>query len=111
MKMLNTFEAKFDDMSGQGARCATSAQSILLAALSGDPHMSVTRLLGGAHGTCWKRPCPGRRSAALARDEIELLVQVNGKLRGVRVSPAAAHGVEGLSAQPQRVQRFVAGQS
>jgi len=57
----------------------------------------------------WPEPDP----AALEQDEIELVVQVNGKLRGsIRVSKAADRSaIERLALANPNVQRFVAGQN
>jgi leucyl-tRNA synthetase len=56
----------------------------------------------------WPEPDP----AALEQDEIELVVQVNGKLRGsIRVPKAAERGaIEALALANPNVQKFVAGQ-
>jgi leucyl-tRNA synthetase len=40
--------------------------------------------------TCWMRPWPTVDDDALVQDEIELMLQVNGKLRGAIHVPAAA---------------------
>jgi leucyl-tRNA synthetase len=57
----------------------------------------------------WPEPDP----AALEQDEVELVVQVNGKLRGsIRVPKAADRGaIEQLARANPNVQRFVAGQN
>jgi leucyl-tRNA synthetase len=57
----------------------------------------------------WPEPDP----AALEQDEVELVVQVNGKLRGsIRVPKAADRAaIEELARANPNVQRFVAGQS
>jgi leucyl-tRNA synthetase len=57
----------------------------------------------------WPEPDP----AALEQDEIELVVQVNGKLRGSIKVPKAADraSIEGLALANPNVQRFVAGQN
>jgi leucyl-tRNA synthetase len=57
----------------------------------------------------WPQPDP----AALEQDEVELVVQVNGKLRGsIRVPKAADRGaIEGLALANPNVQKFVAGQN
>jgi leucyl-tRNA synthetase len=56
----------------------------------------------------WPEPDP----AALEQDEVELVVQVNGKLRGsIRVPKTADRAaIEGLALANPNVQRFVAGQ-
>jgi leucyl-tRNA synthetase len=58
-------------------------------------------------------PWPEPDAAALDRDEIELVVQVNGKLRGsIRVPKAADRAaIEELARANPNVQRFVAGQN
>jgi leucyl-tRNA synthetase len=43
-----------------------------------------------AHGSLLDTPWPAADEAALAQDEIELVLQVNGKLRGALRVPAAA---------------------
>jgi leucyl-tRNA synthetase len=57
----------------------------------------------------WPQPDP----AALEQEEIELVVQVNGKLRGsIRVPKAAdRNAIEELARANPNVQRFVAGQN
>ena len=57
-------------------------------------------------------PWPEPEAAALEQDEVELVVQVNGKLRGsIRVPKAADRGaIEGLALANPNVQKFVAGQ-
>jgi leucyl-tRNA synthetase len=57
----------------------------------------------------WPEPDPD----ALEQDEVELVVQVNGKLRGsIRVSKAAdRNAIEGLALANPNVQKFIAGQS
>jgi leucyl-tRNA synthetase len=56
----------------------------------------------------WPEPDP----AALEQDEVELVVQVNGKLRGsIRVPRAAGRAeIEGLALANPNVRKFVAGQ-
>jgi leucyl-tRNA synthetase len=57
----------------------------------------------------WPEPDP----AALEQDEVELVVQVNGKLRGsIRVPKQAdKSAIEALAMANSNVQKFVAGQS
>ncbi len=57
----------------------------------------------------WPEPDP----AALEQDEVELVVQVNGKLRGSIVVPKQADKatIENLALSNANVQRFVAGQN
>jgi leucyl-tRNA synthetase len=59
-----------------------------------------------------KAPWPEPDASALERDEVELVVQVNGKLRGsIRVPRAAGRAeIEGLALANPNVRKFVAGQ-
>ena len=58
-------------------------------------------------------PWPDPDPAALEQDEVELVVQVNGKLRGsIRVPKAADRAaIEQFARANPNVQRFVAGQT
>ena len=48
--------------------------------------------------------------AALIADEIELMLQVNGKLRGsIRVAQAAREDIEKLAAEQEEVARYLEG--
>ncbi|HZQ73121.1 MAG TPA: leucine--tRNA ligase [Burkholderiales bacterium] len=89
--------------------------SILLRLLSPiAPHLShhLWRELGFGEDIM-KAPWPEADPAALEQDEVELVVQVNGKLRGsIRVPKAADRAaIEGLALANANVQRFVAGQN
>jgi len=109
MKILNALEElpEWDATSKEGL-------SILLRLLSPiAPHIThhLWRELGfGAD--IMRAPWPEPDPAALEQDEVELVVQVNGKLRGsIRVPKAADRGaIEGLALANPNVQRFVAGQ-
>ncbi|MFZ5555222.1 MAG: leucine--tRNA ligase [Pseudomonadota bacterium] len=88
--------------------------SILLRLLSPiTPHIThaLWRELNFA-GDIIDAPWPEHDEAALATDEIELVIQVNGKLRGQLRVPAAADkaAVEQLALASEPAQKFVAGQ-
>jgi leucyl-tRNA synthetase len=117
MKILNALEElpEWDATSKEGL-------SILLRLLSPiAPHIThhLWRELGfwkqfpGAGEDIMDAPWPQPDPAALEQDEIELVVQVNGKLRGsIRVPKAADRGaIEGLALANPNVQKFVAGQN
>jgi leucyl-tRNA synthetase len=94
MKMLNTLEDVRADAAGS-ASLAREGLSILLRVLYPVvPHATwvLWRELGfaDAHGDLIDAPWPAVDEKALARDEIELVLQVNGKLRGKLVVPATA---------------------
>ncbi|HET7672402.1 MAG TPA: leucine--tRNA ligase [Burkholderiales bacterium] len=110
MKILNALDElpEWDETSREG-------MSILLRLLSPiAPHIThrLWRELGFGEDVMqapWPQPDP----AALEQDELELVVQVNGKLRGsIRVPKAADRAaIEGLALANPNVQRFVAGQN
>ncbi len=114
MKMLNTLEgAKFDAASAAVAR---ECYGILLRVLYPiAPHIthSLWNELGyqREHGYSLDAPWPQPAADALAADEIELVVQVNGKLRGAIRVPAGADkaAIEAAALADADVQRFVEG--
>jgi leucyl-tRNA synthetase len=59
------------------------------------------------------QPWPAVDARALIQDEIELVVQVNGKLRGhIRVPTSATReSIEALALKDEAVQKFVNGQT
>jgi len=112
MKILNALER------AAGAAAAANptpseGMSILLRLLSPiAPHITheLWRALGYGEDILhapWPEPDP----AALEQDEIELVVQVNGKLRGnIRVAKTAARdAIEAAAIANEQVQKFVAG--
>ena len=110
MKILNALEElpEWDATSREGL-------SILLRLLSPiAPHIThqLWRELGFGEDVM-SAPWPEPDAAALDQDEVELVVQVNGKLRGsIRVPKAADRGaIEGLALANPNVQKFVAGQN
>ena len=110
MKILNALEAlpEWDETSREGL-------SILIRLLSPiAPHIThhLWRELGFGEDVM-RAPWPEPDSAALEQDEIELVVQVNGKLRGSIKVPKAADraAIEQLARANPNVQRFVAGQN
>ncbi len=110
MKILNALE-KLD---GRTA-AAEEGLSVLLRVLAPiTPHVChhLWRSLGFGEdvmAAAWPEPDP----AALEQDEVELVVQVNGKLRGsIRVPKAAdTPTIEGLALANPNVQRSIAGQA
>ena len=105
MKILNALER---------SPSAPRSLSILLRLLSPiTPHIThrIWRELDFGEDIM-KAPWPEPDAAALEQDEVELVVQVNGKLRGsIRVPKAADRAaIEELARANPNVQRFVAGQ-
>jgi leucyl-tRNA synthetase len=115
MKMLNTLEALPMDASGAAA-CEREGLSILLRVLYPVvPHIAWTlwRDLGYAakHGDLIDAKWPEVDPAALAQDEIELVLQVNGKVRGKLVVPSTADkvSIEAAAASAPEVLKHAAG--
>jgi leucyl-tRNA synthetase len=113
MKMLNAIEAS-KLTSGPVLR---ECMNILLRTLYPlAPHVThvlweelgYAREMGDLLDAPWPQPDP----AALVQDEIELVVQVNGKLRGsIRVPSSADRGViEAAALDDAQIRKFVAGQ-
>ncbi|MBL8512852.1 MAG: leucine--tRNA ligase [Betaproteobacteria bacterium] len=91
MKLLNTLE----DQRGVSASVLREGVSILLRVLyPACPHLTHALWddLGftAIHGPILDAPWPEPDSAALEQDEVEMVVQVNGKLRGHITVPKAA---------------------
>ena len=96
MKMLNTLEdANLSDSASDAAALAECVSILLRVLYPVCPHIShqLWADLGfaQAHGDLLDAAWPAVDDAALQRDEIELMLQVNGKLRGaVLVSSSAS---------------------
>jgi leucyl-tRNA synthetase len=110
MKILNALER-----ADPGADSSREGLSILLRLLSPiAPHISHRLWLDLQFGEdVMHAPWPQADARALEQDEVELVVQVNGKLRGsIRVPKKAdKSAIESLAMANPNVQRFVAGQS
>jgi len=110
MKMLNTLESA----GSASAAAVTESFGIVLRVLYPvTPHIThaLWKELGYAavHGPLIDAPWPQVDEAALVRDEIELMVQVNGKLRGAIRVPADADraSIEALVMADEAVRKFV----
>jgi len=114
MKILNALERAAGAGTASGAVLA-EGMSVLLRLLSPiSPHIThaLWRELGYGEDilhASWPEPDP----AALEQEEIELVVQVNGKLRGnIRVAKTAGKdAIEAAAIASEQVQKFVAGQT
>jgi leucyl-tRNA synthetase len=116
MKLLNALEAFEADGSAGDAAVLAEGLSVLLRALyPACPHLTwaLWRELGfaRAQGELLDAPWPQVDEAALVQDEIELVLQVNGKHRGVLCVPAQAarEEIEQRAADSPEVQRFAEG--
>ena len=94
MKMLNTLEAIPADVAGADALVGEGLSILLRVIYPVVPHMTwvLWNDLGFAarFGDLLNAPWPAVDNAALAREEIELVLQVNGKTRGKLSVPSSA---------------------
>jgi leucyl-tRNA synthetase len=115
MKMLNTLEAAPPDARGFAAFAHEGASILLRVLYPVAPHATWTlwRDLGYAaiHDDLLDAPWPEVDAHALAREEVELVLQVNGKLRGKLVVPANADkdAIEAAAKASPEVGRHAAG--
>jgi leucyl-tRNA synthetase len=119
MKILNALERTAGAAKHNAAAAAAAIQvegmSILLRLLAPiSPHVTheLWRELGYGEDilrAAWPEPDP----SALEQDEIELVVQVNGKLRGsIRIAKnTGKDAIEAAALANEQVRKFVAGQS
>ncbi|MDB5958001.1 leucine--tRNA ligase [Ramlibacter sp.] len=116
MKMLNALEDFKADAEPGAAAALREGFGILLRVLYPvTPHIAHAQwsALGytGAHGDLLDAPWPQVDEAALKQDEIELMLQVNGKLRGSVLVPASADKaeIEKLALASEAFTRFANG--
>jgi leucyl-tRNA synthetase len=116
MKMLNALEdAKLGDSPAERSLAREGLGILLRVLYPIAPHIThaLWQELGfpAAYGDLLDAPWPLAEEDALAQDEIELVVQVNGKLRGAIRVPAAADrpAIERAALADPAVQKFVAG--
>jgi leucyl-tRNA synthetase len=116
MKMLNTLEGAKLDASAQSDAVLAEAYSIFLRVLYPvAPHIThgLWQELGYAAGMgdILDAPWPLVDAAALEQAEIELMIQVNGKLRGSVKVPKDADkaAIEAAALASEAVQMFVEG--
>ncbi|MBK6850792.1 MAG: leucine--tRNA ligase [Burkholderiales bacterium] len=116
MKLLNALEGYRHDGSAASATVLREGYSVLLRGLyPACPHITQALWdeLGYAArlGALLDAPWPAVDEAALVQDEIELVLQVNGKLRGAITVPASADkaAIEAQAAASAEVARFTEG--
>jgi leucyl-tRNA synthetase len=116
MKMLNTLEgAKLDESAASNAVIAEGLSVFLRTLYPVAPHIThvLWQQLGFtvAHGDILDAPWPQVDPAALEQAEIELMVQVNGKLRGSVKVPKEADkaAIEAAALANENVKKFVEG--
>jgi len=116
MKLLNALEAYKPDGSDGDAAVLCEGFSVLLRTLyPACPHIThgLWQGLGyaAAAGDLLDTPWPNVDEGALVQDEIELVLQVNGKTRGAIKVPAAADkaAIEAVAAASPEVAKFAEG--
>lgn len=112
MELLNAI-GRFDDNSEQGRAVVREALDFIVLMLAPiTPHIAhaLWQHLGHTKPLV-DTPWPEVDAAALARDEIELVVQVNGKVRGKVAAPANADNaaIETLALANENVVKFIEG--
>ena len=113
MELMNAVN-KFEDESEQGRAVIQEAlESVTLLLSPIVPH--ITHVLWqslGKPGAVMEQPWPKADDSALVREAIELVVQVNGKLRGRIEVPVDAERdeIEQAAQHEENVQRFIEGQ-
>jgi leucyl-tRNA synthetase len=113
MKMLNALEDfKAETDAGAGAALREGFGILLRVLYPATPHVTYTlwRDLGyaAAQGDLLDAPWPQVDEGALKQDEVELVLQVNGKLRGAILVPAGADkaAIEKIALASEAFARF-----
>ncbi len=115
MKLLNTIESFKSEAEGYQFALREAFGILLRALYPVCPHIThaLWQELGlvAEHGELIDAPWPTVDEAALVQDEIELVVQVNGKLRGsIKVAKDADKAtIEATALASESVQRFLEG--
>jgi leucyl-tRNA synthetase len=115
MKMLNALEAVPPDAAGRAGLLREGLSILIRTLYPVVPHngCALWDELGSAEefGPLLDAPWPQVDPAALAQDEIELVLQVNGKLRGKLTVPADADGksIEAAARASAEVAKHAAG--
>jgi leucyl-tRNA synthetase len=114
MELLNSI-AKFTDATGNGKAVRQEALEAVVLMLSPIvPHIChiLWQTLGHSEALI-NRAWPCHDAGALVQDTLEMVVQVNGKLRGkITVAPETAKAeIEALAFQDEQVLRFIGGQA
>ena len=114
MELMNSV-SKFEDSSEQGLAIMHEALDMIVLVLSPIvPHLchALWQALGHDEDIA-DYPWPQHDAAALVQDEIQMIVQVNGKLRAkiMVASEAAKEDVEKQAFEDENVQRFIDGKN
>ncbi len=115
MKMLNALDAMPADATGANAFLREGLSILLRVLYPVVPHIACALWdelgFGAEFGPLLDAPWPQVDAAALAQDEIELVLQVNGKLRGKIIVPANADraAIESAAKAAPEVAKHAAG--
>jgi len=116
MKLLNALDDfAFDASEGDAALRCEGASLLLRLLYPACPHIAHALWIelgyAKAHGDLLDAPWPQVDPAALVQDEIELVLQINGKLRGAVVVPSGAtkEAIEALALASPTLLAFAAG--
>jgi len=118
MKILNALESFQDDGASGNLAALREGFGILLRSIyPATPHLTHALWNGLAYdrqfGDLLDAPWPHADETALLQDEIELVLQINGKFRGAILVPAGAsrEQIERLAIDSDVFQRMAAGQA
>jgi leucyl-tRNA synthetase len=118
MKMLNTLESfNSDGSSGDEASLAEGVSILIRCVYPVAPHLAHTLWqevgYSALHGDILDTAWPKVDESALVRDEIELMLQVNGKLRGSILVPSTMpkDEIEKAAVATEAVQKLLSGAS
>ncbi|HNF89925.1 MAG TPA: class I tRNA ligase family protein, partial [Thiobacillaceae bacterium] len=112
MELMNALAKLEGDDAATRAVKQEALEAVVLMLSPIVPHICRTLIKALKPGTCMVgSPWPVADEAALVRDEIELMLQVNGKLRGkIRVAAdAAKDAIEAAALASPEVQKFMEG--
>jgi leucyl-tRNA synthetase len=109
MELVNECYARRGHADDETMRFATATAASLIFPFAPHTGADVYELLTGAH--VWEEPWPEADPALLERDEVEVALQINGKLRDrmAAASSADSDELEQLARDRPRVQAHIAG--
>jgi leucyl-tRNA synthetase len=109
MELVNECYARRETVSESTLRFATATAASLIFPFAPHAGADVYELLTGRR--VWEEPWPAADPDLLARDEVEIALQINGKLRDRMPAPADAdrEQLETLARDRPRVQAHIDG--
>ncbi|NOQ64357.1 MAG: leucine--tRNA ligase [Methyloprofundus sp.] len=113
MELLNTLSKFHDDSANAAAIRQEALESIVLMLYPIVPHICQELWVGLGKTDDINTRWPVLDKSALVQDELQMIVQVNGKLRGkiMVASDASKESIEALALADENVQRFIDGQT